>query len=56
MNVNTYHQRARNYFGHNAIGNSNVFFPLTIGGARLYGWEVRVRDQRWLDGFFTTCK
>ena len=26
MDVNTYHQRARNYFDHNAIGNSNVFF------------------------------
>ena len=38
--VNNYHQRARNYFDHNAIGNSNMFFPLTIDGARLYGWEV----------------
>src|SRR4029077_11888885 len=27
VEVNDYHQRARNYFDHNAIGNSNVFFP-----------------------------
>jgi outer membrane receptor protein involved in Fe transport len=44
--VNNYHQRAHNYFDHNAIGNSNVFFPLTIDGARLYGWEFSVRSPR----------
>jgi outer membrane receptor protein involved in Fe transport len=44
--VNNYHQRANNYFDHNAIGNSNVFFPLTIDGARLYGWEVSVRSPK----------
>jgi len=46
--VNDYHQRARNYFDHNAIGNSNVFFPLTIAGARLYGWESGIRSPRLL--------
>ena len=46
VDVNNYHQRARNYFDHNAIGNSNVFFPLTIDHARLYGWEVTVRSPK----------
>ena len=46
LEVNNYHQRARNYFDHNAIGNSNLFFPLTIDGARLYGWEATVRSPR----------
>jgi outer membrane receptor protein involved in Fe transport len=46
LDVNNYHQRARNYFDHNAIGGSNVFFPLTISGARLYGWEVTLRSPR----------
>lgn len=46
FDVNNYHQRARNYFDHNAIGNSNVFFPLTIEGARLYGWEFTVRSPK----------
>ena len=46
--VNNYRQRAKNYFDHNAIGNSNVFFPLTIDGARLHGWEVTVRSPRLL--------
>jgi outer membrane receptor for ferrienterochelin and colicin len=46
LEVNDYHLRARNYFDHNAIGNSNVFFPLTITGARTYGWEVGIRSPR----------
>jgi outer membrane receptor for ferrienterochelin and colicin len=46
LDVNNYHQRAHNYFDHNAIGNSNVFFPLTIGGARLHGWEVSIRSPK----------
>jgi outer membrane receptor protein involved in Fe transport len=46
--VNNYHQRARNYFDHNAIGNSNLFFPLTINSARLDGWEATVRSPRLL--------
>jgi outer membrane receptor for ferrienterochelin and colicin len=46
FDVNNYHQRARNYFDHNAIGNSNIFFPLTIDGARLNGWEVAVRSPQ----------
>ena len=46
LDVNNYHQRARNYFDHNAIGNSNVFFPLTVDGARFYGWEVAARSPR----------
>jgi len=44
--LNNYHQRAQNYFDHNSIGNSNVFFPLTVDHARLYGWEVGVRSPR----------
>jgi outer membrane receptor protein involved in Fe transport len=46
LDLNNYHQRARNYFDHNAIGNSDVFFPLTVDGARLYGWEVSVRSPQ----------
>jgi outer membrane receptor protein involved in Fe transport len=46
FDVNNYHQRAHNYFDHNAIGNSNVFFPLTVDQARLYGWEFTVRSPR----------
>lgn len=46
FDVNNYHQRAHNYFDHNAIGNSNVFFPLTVDRARLYGWEFTMRSPQ----------
>jgi outer membrane receptor protein involved in Fe transport len=46
FDVNNYHQRAHNYFDHDAIGNSNVFFPLTVDHARLYGWEYTVRSPQ----------
>jgi outer membrane receptor for ferrienterochelin and colicin len=46
FDVNNYHQRAENYFDHDAIGNSNLFFPLTIANARLYGWEFAIRSPR----------
>jgi len=46
VDVNNYHQRAHNYFDHNAIGNSNVFFPLTIDSARLRGWEATMRSPQ----------
>jgi outer membrane receptor protein involved in Fe transport len=46
LDVNNYHQRARNYFDHNAIGGSNIFFPLTIDGARLRGWETTIRSPK----------
>jgi hypothetical protein len=46
VDVNNYHQRASNYFDHNSIGNSNIFFPLTIQSAKLYGWEVSLRSPK----------
>jgi outer membrane receptor for ferrienterochelin and colicin len=46
FDVNNYHQRAHNYFDHNAIGNSNVFFPLTVDQARLYCWEFTFRSPQ----------
>ncbi len=46
LEVNNYHQRAKNYFDHNNIGDSDIFFPLTVAGARLYGWEITARSPR----------
>ncbi len=46
VDVNSFRQRATNFFDHNAIGNSNVFFPLSIAGARIWGTEVTVRSPR----------
>ncbi len=37
---------AHNYFDHDALGNSNIFLPLTIDRARIRGWEATVRSPR----------
>ena len=38
--------RATNFFDHNNFNNSNLFFPITIQGARISGWEVTLRSPR----------
>lgn len=37
---------AQNYFDHDVLGNSNIFFPLTIANARIWGWEATVRSRQ----------
>jgi outer membrane receptor protein involved in Fe transport len=37
---------AHNFFDHDVIGNSSIFFPLTIQAARIKGTEVTVRAPK----------
>ena len=37
---------AHNFFDHNNIGESNLFFPLTIQQAMIRGWELTLRSPR----------
>jgi hypothetical protein len=37
---------ARNFFDHDALGNSNIFFPLTLEHARIRGWELSASSPR----------
>lgn len=37
---------ARNFFDHDVLGNSNIFFPLSIERARIHGWESAVHSPR----------
>jgi hypothetical protein len=37
---------ANNFFDHNNLNNSDVFFPITIQGARINGWELTLRSPR----------
>lgn len=39
---------ARNFFDHNSVGNSNIFFPLTIANARIRGTEATLRSPHLL--------
>ncbi len=44
--LSEYRTAARNFFDHDALGNSNIFFPLTIARARIHGWEATLRSPR----------
>ncbi|HVM75844.1 MAG TPA: TonB-dependent receptor [Candidatus Saccharimonadales bacterium] len=39
-----FHTSARNFFDHDALGNSNIFLPLTIQGAIISGYETVLRS------------
>jgi hypothetical protein len=41
-----FHTAARNYFDHDALGNSNIFFPLTIERARIRAFEMTARSPQ----------
>lgn len=46
LDVDTFRTRATNFFDHDVIGNSNLFFPLTIQSALVRGWELTLRSPR----------
>jgi outer membrane receptor protein involved in Fe transport len=48
LDADTFRTHARNFFDHDVIGNSNIFLPLTLQGARIFGWEGTVRSPRLL--------
>jgi hypothetical protein len=51
LDVSHFQTRATNYFDHNPVGESNVFFPVTIDGALIRGTEVTLRSPRaWTGG------
>lgn len=46
FDVSNFETHARNFFDHDVLGNSNIFFPLMINRARIKGTEVTVRSPR----------
>ncbi len=46
LDADTFSTSAHNFFDHDVIGESNLFFPLTIERARIRGWEVTLRSPR----------
>jgi hypothetical protein len=46
IDADAFRTRATNFFDHNSVGNSNVFFPLTIDGALVRGEELTIRSPR----------
>ena len=50
VSVDHFRTLADNFFDHNPIGNSNVFLPITITGARIEATELAVRSPRFWTG------
>jgi outer membrane receptor protein involved in Fe transport len=50
FDVANFRTAAKNYFDHDVLGNSNIFFPLTIDRGLIYGWETTAKSPR-LAGF-----
>jgi hypothetical protein len=46
LDIDSFKTRAHNFFDHNNVGNSNIFFPLTIDQALIRGWELTLRSPR----------
>jgi outer membrane receptor protein involved in Fe transport len=44
LDTNYSHNAARNFLDHDVLGNSNIFFPLTIARARIRAWETTLRS------------
>lgn len=46
LDADTFRTNATNFFDHNNIGESNLFFPITIAHATITGWEATLRSPR----------
>jgi hypothetical protein len=46
LDADMFRTNASNFFDHNNIGESNLFFPLTIQRALIRGWELTLRSPR----------
>jgi outer membrane cobalamin receptor len=46
LDADNFLTRAGNFFDHNNLNNSEIFFPITIQGARINGWELTLRSPR----------
>lgn len=46
LDADNFKTLAHNFFDHNNVGESNIFFPLTIQEAVIRGWELTLRSPR----------
>ena len=46
LDADTFRTNVVNFFDHNNIGESNLFFPITIAQAVIRGWELTLRSPR----------
>ncbi|MGH9510584.1 MAG: TonB-dependent receptor [Terriglobales bacterium] len=46
LDADNFRTNVQNFFDHNNIGESNLFFPITIGQTVIRGWEATLRSPR----------
>jgi hypothetical protein len=46
LDADNFLTRATNFFDHNSLNNSDVFFPVDVQAARINGWELTLRSPR----------
>jgi outer membrane receptor protein involved in Fe transport len=46
LDADNFLTRAKNFFDHANLNNSDIFFPVTVQGARINGWELTLRSPR----------
>jgi outer membrane receptor protein involved in Fe transport len=46
LDADNFLTRATNFFDHNSLNNSNVFFPVDVHDARINGWELTLHSPR----------
>jgi hypothetical protein len=46
LDADNFRTNVVNFFDHNNIGESNLFFPITIAQALIRGWELTLRSPR----------
>jgi hypothetical protein len=44
LDADNFETRANNFLDHSNVGESNIFFPVTIDGALIQGWELTLRS------------
>jgi hypothetical protein len=49
LDADNFLNRAKNFFDHNSLNNSDIFFPVTVQGARINGWELTLRSPHIRD-------
>jgi outer membrane receptor for ferrienterochelin and colicin len=46
LDADNFRTNVRNFFDHNNIGASSIFFPITVSHAVIRGWELTLRSPR----------
>jgi hypothetical protein len=53
LNVDTFKNRVNNFLDHSNLGESNMYFPIAVGGALVRSWETTLHSRElWQRGQF----